>query len=74
MWHNPGGLSQRVWIACGVLALVAKLALSINTIGTSDVVTWHLFANSIDAHGALSVYPADPMFNPPLYGASAARD
>jgi len=41
MWDKSRGLNQRAWVACGVLALFAKLALALTTLGTNDVVTWH---------------------------------
>ena len=67
MWLKSSGPNQRLWLVCGVLALCVKLALAINTIGTNDVVTWHWFANSIDAHGPLWLYHSDPLFNHPPF-------
>jgi Gpi18-like mannosyltransferase len=67
MLQKPSGLNKRVWVACGLVVLVAKLAFALNTIGTNDVVTWHRFADTIADHNPLWLYHADPLFNHPPF-------
>jgi hypothetical protein len=72
-WHRVSMLQKRcgpnklIWVACGLLVLVAKLALAVNRFGTNDVATWHRFGDAVAAHGPLWLCHADPLFNHPPF-------
>lgn len=61
-------LSPSVWIVAGAfLALVLKLSIALNTLGTNDAYFFNLFARDIAEHGLQWTYAHRPMFNhPPL--------
>jgi Gpi18-like mannosyltransferase len=57
-----------LWIvAAGLVALILKIIIASNTLGTNDVVTFYEFAKSLQQHGLQWTYENDLSFNhPPL--------
>src|SRR5712691_4216482 len=60
---------RSVLLAAGV-ALIAKLLIAWNTIGTNDVISFYHFGKSLTGQGLESTYVSDVAFNhPPLVAA-----
>ena len=56
------------WIVgCGVIALVLKMVISLNALGTNDVQSFYVFGHSLSEHGLQWTYAHYKSFNhPPL--------
>jgi hypothetical protein len=67
MWKRLVEACRRPWVICGVVALCVKLALACNTIGSTDVLTWKMFADAMDANGPVWLYHASVHFNHPPF-------
>jgi len=60
-------INQRAWMVGAALALCVKLLLSLTTVGTTDVLTFHSFSDTIERSGVLALYNADIEFNHPPF-------
>src|SRR5213595_3489585 len=63
-------LGRRFVLLAAGLALIAKLLIAWNTIGTNDVISFYHFGKSLTERGLQATYVSDVAFNhPPLIAA-----
>ncbi|HET8644934.1 MAG TPA: glycosyltransferase 87 family protein [Vicinamibacteria bacterium] len=74
-WIEPlrGAPTLPALVAVCGLALAARLALALNSVGTNDIRFWRGFGELVSTHGVVRAYALDSWFNhPPLMGWLAA--